>query len=845
MTTSNVLLKDWVLDSEEKKKYIKKLNTLGIISMNYSNSGSSFFVQKCNPTILKDAKNFGKFLSKEAKNLDFCEILRIDQSRLFFDIDIKTVEENTLNSLEKLTKIIQSIAHSTNTIIKGVIECKNEEWLKLDYLNYEGVITVLTTVDKAKDISGHLYLTGKYYERSDIESFLKEVKKNYFKNDDMFDTSVYKTTQQAFRHPYSQKKADNRPINELLYNNPRFLEGIDFVCAPSVRDIKGDSADFDLCMKSIETLGYSKYEEPKITSKITPKLKKIEEQKKEDEEIIDETTEASIFSVVHSTANDCDMELFFTGDKLNHFDLVQDLCFFQTSPLTLEEFKKEILLIKPDLKLDKFFKKFTYKQDYTALSKLTYLKKLHYKYIDDRKKLCKEEGEEIDQETKEDISKCYAAIEKIDLYYLKYWKEDFIRHNFISFENSIGKQTKTQFLFYNCFKLIDENTIYQVNPDTTLIRYKNITSLANKFRLSGTTAQRLYQNMVVFDNVREFKLMVLDSKYQSEPVDDLLDMLKNTFVYESDYKYYLSWLANKITYQRTNGRGIISQPETDGGCDSLKTYMTSLLGHFIEVYNADLRNLNKSLNGTYFRGLLTVVEELPRNIKDIENIITILKSYTQLPILTVEEKGEKPIQIENRTDIIMNTNFNVEKLFYLKADALALSKRFRILTRKSIDVKKYSNVLDKYSEKDIDHSNAYQFYRYLYNNEELINYYKDHKKEQSEMEIQYQNLSLEVSDTDKIATNQTLEEFVEHFKQNYADKNKNIKINKLLKLFNDNRMFTNMKQKSFKRILILKKCVHMSSDNRTFINDEEIKNIYTNFFTYEEDAELDLENEIL
>lgn len=845
MTTSNVLLKDWVLDSEEKKKYIKKLNTLGIISMNYSSSGSSFFVQKCNPTILKDAKNFGKFLSKEARNLDFCEILRIDQSRLFFDIDIKTVEENTLNSLEKLTKIIQSIAHSTNTIIKGVIECKNEECLKLDYLNYEGVITVLTTVDKAKDISGHLYLTGKYYERSDIESFLKEVKKNYFKNDDMFDTSVYKTTQQAFRHPYSQKKADNRPINELLYNNPRFLEGVDFVCAPSIIDIKGDSADFDLCIKNIETLGYSKYEEPKIISKITPKLKKIEEQKKEDEEIIDETTEASIFSIVHSTANDCDMELFFTGNKLNHFDLVQDLCFFQTSPLTLEEFKKEILLIKPDLKLDKFFKKFTYKQDYTALSKLTYLKKLHYKYIDDRKKLCKEEGEEIDQETKEDISKCYAAIEKIDLYYLKYWKEDFIRHNFNSFENIIGGQTKTQFLFYNCFKISSENTIYQVNPDTTLIRYKNITELANIFRLSGTTAQRLYQNMVVFRSVREFNLMILESKYQFESVDDLLDMLKNTFVYESDYKYYLSWLANKVTYQITNGRGIISQPETDGGCDSLKTYITKILEPFIEVNTANLRNLNKSLNGTYFKGLLTVIEELPKNIKDIENIITVLKENTQARTLTIEEKGEKPITIKNRTDIIMNTNFNVEKLFYLKSDASALSKRFRILTRKSIDVKKYSNVLDKYSDDDIDFSNAYKFYRYLYKNDELIKYYKEHKKEQSEMEIKYQNLAVEFDDTDKITINQTLEEFIKQFKLDYVDQHKNIKLNKLLLLFNNNRMFTTMKQKSFKRMLILRKCAHIERETRAYVNDEEIKNIYTNFFTYEEDAELDLENEIL
>lgn len=598
-------------------------------------------------------------------------------------------------------------------------------------------------------------------------------------------------------------------------------------------------SDFKQCIKNTKSL------EPKINSKITPKLIKLEEQKQKDEEFIDEITEASIFSIVHSTTNDSELKLYRISKELNHFDLVQDLCFFQSLPLSLEEFKKEILLLKPDLKLDKFFKKFTYKQDYTTLSKLTYLKKLYYKYIDDMKNLCKKE-EEIDQETKEDISKCYTAIEKIDKYYLSYWKEDFVRHNFISFKNSPGTQTKTQFLFYNCFKISSENTIYQVNPDTTLIRYKNITELANIFRLSGTTAQRLYQNMVVFGSVREFKLMMLESKYKPEPIDDLLDMLKNTFVYESDYKYYLSWLANKVTYQTTNGRGIISQPEIgDSGCDSLKTYMISLLEHFIEVYNADLKKLNRPSNGTYFKGLLIVMEELPRKITDIKKLLTILEENTRGKLLKIKEKGEKPTTIQNRIDIVINTNFNVERLFYFKSDASALSKKFRILTRKSIDVKKYSNVLDKYAGKDINFSNAYQFYRYLYNNDELIKYYEEHSKDKSEIEKKYLDLAIEIDDIDKISTNQTLEEFIEQFKQNYVDKNKNIKINKLLKLFNDNRMFTNMKQKSFKRMLILKKCVHIERETRAYVNDEEIKNIYDNFFTYEEDAELDLKNVIL
>ena len=117
---------------------------------------------------------------------------------------------------------------------------------------------------------------------------------------------------------------------------------------------------------------------------------------------------------------------------------------------------------------------------------------------------------------------------------------------------------------------------------------------------------------------------------------------------------------------------------------------------------------------------------------------------------------------------------------------------------------------------------------------------KNIAKRKAKQKKKYLNLAIEIDDIDRICINNTLEEFIEQFKQNYVDKNKNIKLNKLLTLFKDYNMFKNMKQKSFKRILILKKCVHISSDNRTFINDEEIKNIYDNFFTYEEDAELDL-----
>ena len=834
MLSSNFISKEWNLDSEQKIRYLEKLTQKGIISLNYSNNISSFIVQKDKPTILMSRKSFKKFLIDKARTYDFCEILRLDQSRLFFDIDIKTVEEDTLNRLEKLMDIIKSIFNSTNTIIKGVIECKNDEWLTLDYLNYPNVITIKNNNQNSKDISGHLYLTGKYYNRLDIETFFKNIKSTYFQNDDMFDCSVYKTGQQAFRHPYSSKKLDNRPINDLLFNHPKFLEGVDFVCAPSEEDQEGNKLDFEQCINNIESLGYQKYKEPKINTKITPKLIKQEEQKQEDEELIDDSIKASIFSIVHSISNDCDIELFSIGSELNHFELAQDLYFFNSLPLSLEEFTEEILLIKPDLNLDKFFKKFTYVQDYTTLSKLTYLKKLHYKYIEDRKKQC--EGE-IDLETKNDISICYTAINQLDQYYIKYWKEDFIRHNFIKFEDNKRNKTISQYLLYNCFKLEEENTIYQVNSDLTLDRYKNITSLANKFRLSGTTANRLYQNMVTFKSIREFRLMILESKYQGEKVDDLLDMLKNTFVYESDYNYYISWLANKITYQTTNKRGIISQPEKDGGCDSLKTYMTKLLDPFIEINTANIRNLNKPLNGTYFKGLLTVIEELPKKLTDVENLIAILKENTQAKTITIEEKGEKPITLQNRTDIIMNTNFNVEKLFYLKTDASAMSKRFRILTRKSIDIKKYSDVLDKYSDDDVNYLNAYNFYRYLLNNDELIKYYKEHKNDKSEIENNYQRLAVDFDDTDRMITHLTKQEFIQDFKNNYVDRKKNIKLNLFLTLFKEHGLFKDIKQKSFKRLLTLRKCVHLSEDNRTYINDKEIENIYDNFFIYEEDEE--------
>ena len=111
-----------------------------------------------------------------------------------------------------------------------------------------------------------------------------------------------------------------------------------------------------------------------------------------------------------------------------------------------------------------------------------------------------------------------------------------------------------------------------------------------------------------------------------------------------------------------------------------------MLEGYLNIISGDVNNLNKTLNGGYFMGDITCIEELPQHIKDIDNLVNVIKMYSSKEYLTLELKGANPIKKLNESDIVINTNHTVRPLFKNKNDCEALLKRFKILTRVSIDM---------------------------------------------------------------------------------------------------------------------------------------------------------------
>lgn len=259
-----------------KQDYLDELTTIGNICLKVvghdkieqakkENKGyipNAFFssIETDKPKIYS-REEFKKFLeSDECKKSDFAEVIRIDQNRLFFDIDCHNLDE--LNALIAELQIIEKIATLTNTQVIGLIEHQAglniddyyELYTTLENNTFKQVITVKTNISTAKLLSGHLYLKGKYFNRSDSTKFFKQLKplfKPYYELAKMFDTSVYKEGQQIFRHPYSSKMVNDRKANPKIYELENFIEGADFTVSPSKTDKFESGILLDMIFKKL------------------------------------------------------------------------------------------------------------------------------------------------------------------------------------------------------------------------------------------------------------------------------------------------------------------------------------------------------------------------------------------------------------------------------------------------------------------------------------------------------------------------------------------------------------------------------------------------------------------
>jgi hypothetical protein len=176
-------------------------------------------------------------------------------------------------------------------------------------------------------------------------------------------------------------------------------------------------------------------------------------------------------------------------------------------------------------------------------------------------------------------------------------------------------------------------------------------------------------------------------------------------------------------------------------------------------------------------------------------------------------------------------------MFKNKNDCEALLKRFRILTRKSLDMtdKELNDVLDNIRQDREMFS--YTLYNYLLSYDSK--YFKENKAINNNVMELYTSVAVADDETEKIKTTSDLKTFTENFKKYFVDSKKRIRITRLKQYFSVNGLFEQSSVRTFKFNLsvTLDKCVSVSKDKNkdiTIKSDEAYEVLYNQYFIVEE-----------
>lgn len=838
------LTEDSIIKSSKLKQKVinKQINSFGVYLHKGSNKKliNSFYLPKYstyNDIIIDSLEEFKKNITIEDINdFNFSEHLYLNESRFFFDVDFNNKEE--IPQLEQLFNAILSFSRKYELNIYGLIEIQNED--DEDLIEIANILdsqtnNVLTVINQnqTKILSGHIFLNG-CSNRADMENYMK----NYFLNDyniqncSLFDDSVYKTTKQALRCSFSDKIKDDKSIRKLPKEIKEDLinDNIELLYQLRMAPMKDDKY---IDLKDL-------LHETKSQQKTTIKQGKNEKDIK--------NVEYSIFQFVKNPYSDDVINLADFYISSNHYDFSKLILPYVSCVLSTDEIIQEIRNIKVDesnvpstfIPFDDWIElvindlKNNIKQDITDIKTLFTLKKYTKIMFNKCKKTL------IGDKSDEDKIMMYQKIHNSLKYYItKYEKLNFVSHKFYDMNDKEHRDEPKKYrMLYNFYTLDNDESIYCAFNN---MMYKNKTQLRKTFKMSGESIEEIYNSFVCFENQMEFqKLMIeykvkyeltdVEKKVLSNKLDKFMEIFKTGFKFEDDYDYYLGFISAKLTSDRTINKGIINQgTETDPAINSFKTFFTDLLQDYIDTKKGDYKNINKKLNGTYFTGKLLIIEELPKVIEDADNFINILKANSDSYTLIIEEKGEKPRKILNMCDYIINTNNTVKSLFKNYNDCVSLLKRFRIITRQSIDMNDEVNELLDYIKE-----NRQVFSYYL--KEYLINkvgskYFNEHKNVYNDVMKLYVSATSYSNETNKVSTDLTLEEFTNKIKTDCLSPKNYLRLVKLYEYLIELKALNKINIKTFKQniIILLDKHITLHGEKKQiYVNDDEIYGILFN-----------------
>ena len=266
-------------------------------------------------------------------------------------------------------------------------------------------------------------------------------------------------------------------------------------------------------------------------------------------------------------------------------------------------------------------------------------------------------------------------------------------------------------------KYLNDYTEYQIfnakRTDRTLTRYdyyvdfttkevceKNIDKYEITFnnlpRQTFTFSYNVKIDFAIISNQKLYKEMfynyTLTSEQDYENAQAALDIYKNGFKYEEDYKKFMDFLRFKTNNPEKCFRHNFAN---FGGKDSLKTTIMKLIGRFYDVCNLYPDKLTSTFN-TEFASSIVVIEEMPTKQRNAETSVARLKAQTSDETFNLEGKNKDKKQVNNKANIVINSNFKeLGGIFNYQMDG-EMFKRFYIIEKQTIqkdDIKKFFQLM--------------------------------------------------------------------------------------------------------------------------------------------------------
>lgn len=236
-------------------------------------------------------------------------------------------------------------------------------------------------------------------------------------------------------------------------------------------------------------------------------------------------------------------------------------------------------------------------------------------------------------------------------------------------------------------KLDDFNYKYHIFRDSSYKLYvKNSNGEATEFARNDI----LNLEKINPDNLRKLAVISIDEyeresmelRYLDKPsidVSKFCECYKHGFVYSEDYDYYMRYIGMKLRNKTIINRNLIQLE----GSGSFKTSFLDSISKFVKIAKIDFNTaLTSQFNG-YMNSDICVIDEIPRTTsKDLTNIQNKIKQITSTKYLTINEKYQKPYNITNVCNLIINSNYkNCGDILKNQSSDSEIFRRFKIIRK--------------------------------------------------------------------------------------------------------------------------------------------------------------------